>query len=281
MWAGNSSFVFSPYGQTNGTLTIDQSLGAHLWLPLGDKGSINLGYLWLDSNDVQLGGISTDDMFNRVVVYGGDVNFQLGNSLALNGGYAKSDLFYNAESKFDEDNAAWWLGLKFTGGDRWGIGAGYKSIDPLYAAPGAWGRIGTYWNPVDLEGFHVNAHLRLSDNLTLSGMGAFMRGRDTDSSSLVEDDKVTSLRVGLDYKLSSASSVMLGYESNMWEFDGGTEPSQTWFTLGFNFGLSSNANLRLFWQVSDMDADGDGRFSFFNQDEAKGGLIGTQLSVKF
>ena len=112
-------------------------------------------------------------------------------------------------------------------------------------------------------------------------MASFMRGRDTDSSSLIEDDKVTSFRIGLEYKISAASSAMLSYESNNWEFDDGTEPTQTWFTLGFNFGLSSNSNLRLFWQVSDMDADGNGNFSFFNQNEAKGGLIGTQLSVKF
>jgi hypothetical protein len=282
MWAGNHDFNFFPYGQTNGSLTIDQSLGAHLQFPLGDRGGINLAYLWLDSNDVINGGSSIDDLYNRVVVYGGDVNFQLGGSLGLMAGYAKSDLYYNSESKFDEDNAAWWLGIRFGGGDRWGIGATYRSIDPLYAAPGAWGRIGTFWNPVDLEGFNINAHLMLGDNITLSGMGGFMRGRDTDSSELTEDDKVTSIRVGLDYKLSSMSSIMASYEHNSWDLSDGTEPTQSWFTLGFNFGLSSNTNLRLFWQVSDMDTDGSGAFSsFFGQTEAKGGLIGTQLSVKF
>ncbi len=284
MWAGNDEFFFSPYGQTNGALTVDQSLGAHLWLPLGDKGQINLAYLWLDSNDVVNNGSSVLEPYNRVVVYGGDIAFELGNSLSLYGGYAKSDLFYNSTSKYDEDNAAWWVGLKFSGGgDRWGIGAGYKSIDPLYAAPGAWGRIGTWWNPVDLQGFHVDAWLRLSDNLTLSGMGAFMNGRETDSSVLDEDDQVTTIKVGLDYKLSSMSSIMLGYETNMWDLEDnfGGEPTQNWFTLGFNFGLSDNANLRLFWQVSDTDADGVSPFGFFGQERARGGLIGTQLSVKF
>ena len=281
MWAGNEFFNFSPFGQTNGELTVDQSLGAHLWLPLGDKGSINLAYLWLDSNTVINDGSSIDEPWNRVVVYGGDFNYQLGGSLGLSGGYAKSDLFYNSSSKFDEDNAAWWVNLRFNGGDRWGIGAGYRSIDPLYAAPGAWGRIGTYWNPVDLQGFNVDAWLKLSDNLTLSGYAAFMQGRDTDNSALTEDDKVTTLKVGLDYKLSSMSSVMLGYETNMWDFDNGGEPNQNWFTLGLNFGLSDRTNLRLFWQVSDADADGVGAFSFFGQDRVRGGLIGTQLSVKF
>ena len=76
---------------------------------------------------------------------------------------------------------------------------------------------------------------------------------------------------------------MLGYESNMWDLDEnfGGEPNQNWFTVGLNFGLSSNANLRLFWQVSDMDSDGVDEFTFFSQDRARGGLIGTQLSVKF
>ncbi|MBC8064879.1 MAG: hypothetical protein H7Y17_08625, partial [Chlorobia bacterium] len=281
MFAGNESFSFSPYGQTNGVLDIDQSMGAHLWLPLGDKGQINLAYLWLDSNNVVNNGSSLLEAFNRVVVYGGDVSYQIGGKLNLYGGYAKSDLFYNSESKFDEDNSAWWVGLKYGGkDDKWGIGGGYRSIDPLFAAPGAWGRIGTYWNPVDLEGFHVDGWLKLSDNFTLSASGAFMSGRETDSSVFTSDDKVTSLKVGLNYNLSANSSLMLGYETNNWEL-GSTEPNQTWFTLGFKFGLSDKASMRLFWQVSDTDADGNGSFFFFQQERARGGLIGTQLSVKF
>ena len=66
-----------------------------------------------------------------------------------------------------------------------------------------------------------------------------------------------------------------------WDFDGGAEPTQTWFTLGFNFGLSTNTNLRLFWQMSEMDGDGFAPFLFRDSFDAKGGLIGTQLSVKF
>jgi hypothetical protein len=71
------------------------------------------------------------------------------------------------------------------------------------------------------------------------------------------------------------------YEHVMWDFDNGGSPTQTWFTLGFNFGLSDKTNLRLFWQMSDTDNDGVGAFTFFGQDRARGGLIGTQLSVRF
>jgi hypothetical protein len=280
MWAGNSSFFFDPFGNSREQLEIDQSLGAHLQFPLGDRGAINLAYLWLDSNTVQF--TPTEEEFNRVVVYGGDVNFQLGGNLGLMAGYAKSNLHYNDESVLDEDNSAWWAGLRFGGGERWGIGATYRSIDPLYAAPGAWGRIGTLWNPVDLEGFSVNAHLMLGDNLTLHGMGSFMKGRGTDVSALTEDDEVTSFRIGVDYKMSSTSSATLGYEHVAWDFDGAAEPTQTWFTVGFNFGLSANTNLRLFWQMSEMDSDEFAPFLFARQGfDAKGGLIGTQLSVKF
>jgi hypothetical protein len=282
MFAGNETFNFSPYGQTNGVLGIDQSLGAHLQLPLGDKGAINLAYLFLDSNDVVNNGSSVLEPFNRVAVFGGDFNYDLSNKLSIYGGYGKSNLLYNDDVKFDEDNAAWWVGLKYGNhDDKWGIGAGYRSIDPLYAAPGAWGRIGTLWNPTDLEGFHVGGWLKIGDNLELSAKGEFLRGRDTDSSALTHDDKVTRLNVGLDYKLSSSSSLTLGLENVGWDFDGGGEPRQTWYSVGFNFGLGSNTNLRLFWQVSDTDADGVANFGFFGSERARGGLIGTQLSVKF
>jgi hypothetical protein len=274
------------YQQTTGRngLAVDQSLGAHLWLPLGDKGHINLAYLWLDSNNVVNNGSSILEAFNRVVVYGGDVSFQIGGKLGLNGGYAKSNLQYNDEVVQDEDNAAWWLGLQYGNKeDKWGIGVGYKSIDPLYAAPGAWGRYGATWNPVDIQGFHVDGWLKLSNNLSLMASGAFMSGRDTDNSALTEDDSITNLRVSLDYMLSANSGLYASWENTKWEFDGsGQEPTQTWFTVGFNFGLSDKAKLKLWWQVSDMDSDGGtSGFAFFGQNRARGGLIGTQLSVKF
>jgi len=285
MWAGSDLSYFDPFGSStwnHSEIQIDQSLGFHLNLPLGEKGSVNLAYLWLDSNSVAHNGSSILEPWNRVVVFGGDFNYNLSDKLAFYGGYAKSDLFYNSESKYDEDNAAWWGGLKYgRKEDKWGIGVGYKSIDPLYAAPGAWGRIGTYWNPVDLQGFTIDTWLKINDKLTLSAYGGFMSGRETDSSFLSNDDKVTSFKVGLNYRLSDMSSVMANYETNNWDFNGEGEPKQSWFTLGFNFDLGAKTNLRLFWQMSDMDADGVPAFSFFNQDRARGGLIGTQLSVRF
>jgi hypothetical protein len=256
-------------------------------LPLGEKGSINLAYLWLDSNDTVNTGSSVDPFINRVVVYGGDVKYQLSGKLGLSGGYAISNMQYNDDAVIDEDNAAWWAGLQYGGhDDTWAIAAGYRSIDPLYAAPGAWGRFGATWNPVDVQGFYVNGHLKLGDRLRLMAGGWFVNGRDTDHSALTTDDKITSLRVGLNYDMSPTSSIYANWENTVWNFDGdSTEPSQTWITLGMNFGLSSSTNLRLFWQMSDIDADGNEFFGFPGantfSERARGGLIGTQLSVKF
>jgi hypothetical protein len=289
MWAGNVVVPYdatmTPYFSTTGWtgITVDQSLGAHLQFPLGDRGAINLAYLWLDSNDVVNTGSSVDPFVNRVVVYGGDIKFGLGSKLNLTGGYAISNMQYNDDAVIDEDNAAWWAGLHYGGhDDTFAIGVGYKSIDPLYAAPGAWGRLGATWNPVDIQGFYVNGHLKIGDRLRLMAGGSFYNGRETDSSALSNDDEITNIKVGLNYAMSGSSSAYLNWENTVWSFDGDSaEPTQTWFTLGFNFGLSSNTNLKLFWQMSDIDADGNSFFAPFGNNEAKGGLIGTQLSVKF
>jgi predicted porin len=260
-------------------LPIDQSLGAHLMLPLGEKGSINLAYLWLDSNEVINSGSSLSDLINRMVVYGGDLNYKFGN-FEFTGAYAVSNLNYNDDSVIDEDNASWYLGLGYET-KNWGLGVAYHSIDPFYFAPGAWGRLGIMWNPADVEGFVVDGHVNLGERMKLSGYAKFMHGRETDNSELTKDDKLNQFMINLEYKMSDASSAYVKYEGNTWDFDGSSDNiTFNWFTLGFNFDLSKNTNLRMFWQVSDADFGGSG-FRWWGSGEAKGGLIGTQLSVKF
>ncbi|MBN9500656.1 MAG: hypothetical protein BGO01_07330 [Armatimonadetes bacterium 55-13] len=154
------------------------------------------------------------------------------------------------------------------------------TIDRLYAAPTfAWGKTRTYWIPMETEGFFADGRLSLTDDLTLFAKGEYLLGIQRDFSSA--QDKLTRLSVGLNYMFAPSASLDLGFENVGWDFNGAAKPRQTWYTFGFNFGLGSSTNLRLFWQVSDMNADGAPEFKINDKERARGGLIGTQLSVRF
>jgi len=302
MFAGQVGVPFSPgaaFGQgqrprgfnSGGALQIDQSLGVHASLPIG-SGSLNLAYLWLDSNSTINTGGSTPVLSNGVNVWGGDVKFNFG-GLGVDGGYAKSDLRYNEHRTITEDNAAWWINGSYNR-DRWGLTGGYRSIDPQYAAPGDWGRIGIWWNPTDIQGFYAKAYFDLTPSLRLDAEGDFYRGRDVTVNGvngLSEDDKVTRWLIGLQYKMASTYNLALGYEAVNWDvanrpnvlFTGG-KPTERWINIGFGFDLSARTKFSLLWQISDADGKGVAGFNPFSNSSgmrAQGGLITTQLTVKF
>jgi hypothetical protein len=298
MAAGRSSIgnVFPggtrPIGLNSGDLPIDQMLGITASVPIMKDGSLNLAYLWLDSNTPIPAG---SGVANRTTVFGGDGHFSFGNFL-VNAGYSQSNLDYNGSSRVDDDNAAWYANIGLESG-RWGANVGYRSIDPLFAAPGDWGRIGMWWNPVDIEGIQGSAHLNLSSDIRLVGTAESYRGRETSNSIMSHDDELRRYTVGLEYKMASNYDLSLGVEDVRWDLDS-TNPMvpvgsngsaiERWYDIGFGWSLSDNAKLKFLWQVSDYKAlqlPGFalpfGTSSNPSQVAARGGMITTQLSVKF
>jgi hypothetical protein len=279
-----------PVGLTPNILGIDQMLGANLHLPLmGDKGGLNLAYLWLDSNTVTA---TSNGNANRVTVFGGDGHFSFG-SFLVNAGYSQSDLMENDKSRVTKDNKAWYANVGLEQG-KWGINAGYRAIDPRFAAPGDWGRIGMWWNPVDIEGYMANAHYNLSGDMRLVASAEGYRGRDTNNSALVHDDKLNRYTAGLEYKMASNYNLSIGVEDVRWDLSDATaglfggaggngKALERWYNLGFGWSLSDNAKFNLLWQVSDYKALELPGFAINNAPlpQARGGLITTQLSVKF
>ena len=284
-----------PVGLNLGELPVDQNLGLNLSLPILKNGGINLAYLFLDSNS-QVG--TSKGNANRVAVMGGDGHFSFGNFL-VNAGYSKSDLDYNTKNRATKDNTAWYASVGLESG-RWGASVGYRKIDPLFAAPGDWGRIGMWWNPVDIEGVQGSAHLNLSNDIRLVATGEGYRGTEESQSFLTHDDKITRFTGGLEYKMATNYDLSLGVEMVKWDlsdatgsaFGGGAASNnkalERWYNIGFGWSLSDNAKLKFMWQASDYKARELPGFALpWNNPGgspstvAKGGLLTTQLSVKF
>jgi hypothetical protein len=281
-----------PIGLNGGDLPIDQTLGVTANIPIMKDGSLNLAYLWLDSNTPIPAG---SGVANRTTVFGGDGHFSFGNFL-VNAGYSQSNLDYNGSNRVDDDNTAWYANIGLESG-RWGANVGYRSIDPLFAAPGDWGRIGMWWNPVDIEGIQGSAHFDLSSDIRLAATAEGYRGRETSNSIMSHDDKLRRYTVGIEYKMASNYDLSFGVEDVRWDLDASNPmvplgsnggAIERWYNIGFGWSLSDNAKLKFLWQVSDYKALQLPGFSLPfgtssnpGQVAARGGLITTQLSVKF
>lgn len=293
--AGQTGIPFSPglsarpMGVNFGQFNVDQLMGAKLSIPLTSTGALNLAYLWLDSNTITGGGPTPQA--NGVHVFGGDVAFNFG-GLAITGNYSQSDVVFNNHNRVDDNNKAWAVNAAYNR-DRFGIKGGYRNIDPQFAAPGDWGRIGIWYNPTDIRGFMADAHYDLSDSLRLHASGEFYTGTGTTINGvdgLDTDDKINTWKVGLEYKLATNYSLALGYEEVRWDlkdrpgvgFTGG-EPTERWYNIGFGFDINSKAKLSFLWQISDYDSKSVAGFNPFggSDNRAKGGLITTQLTIKY
>lgn len=281
-----------PIGVNYGELPIDQMLGFTANLPIMKTGGLNLAYMWLDSNTPipASGGVA-----NRTTVFGGDGHISFGNFL-VNAGYAQSNLEYNSSNRGDKDNKSWYGNVGLESG-RWGANVGYRSIDPLFAAPGDWGRIGMWWNPVDIQGVQGSAHLNLTNDIRLEGTVESDEGRQTNDSILSHNDKLRRYTVGVDYKMASNYDLTLGLEDVRWELSAANplvpvgsngDAIERWYDIGFGWSLSDDAKLKFLWQISDYKALQLPAFGLPfgttanpGQPAARGGLITTQLSVKF
>lgn len=266
----------------------DTTFGAHLNLPLGDNGGVDLAYL-IHSQNTPSGVPAADN----VHVFGGDLKYNFG-AIALNAGYSQSNVYRGKRSVVNKNNYAWHVMANYET-ERWGLGAGYREIQRHFASAGDWGRIGTWWNPVDVKGFHVAGHFDFSDNLTLNARAEWISGIGKNNmqtfngsgvffNGLRTSDKIDSYKIDLNYNMSNGWNAMLGGEFVDFRPTGATSrATQRWYTLGLGYNLSEYASLRLMWQISDADAkttglwaapgNATGRFS--------GNLITTQLSIKF
>ncbi len=309
MGAGQSTHIFEPGGDTGnnpdrprgyagGELSVDQHVGVQLMIPISNKGGLNLNYILFDSNSVET--LSSGASADRVNVLGGDVNFKLG-VFNVFGGYSQSNVMLGDSNVIDEDNTAWWAGVGYER-DNWGLQAGYRSIDPLFYAPGSWGRVGIWWNPTDIEGAWVKGWLNLGDRLTLAGSAEMYNGRGVDiagGAGLGEDDDLTSFKLDLMYKVSDNMDFWVGTEIVNWDLaarassiDGtsggfaGGETDEQWFNIGLKYRMNDKAWWSLKWQISDYDSNGTAGMnpfpSFFSgASKAKGGFITSTLGIKF
>jgi hypothetical protein len=226
--------------------------------------------------------------FDRVFVWGADLNGQIG-PLGVIASWTESvtsgrgaDEFDN-ETFRDENNEAIDVALSYATGAL-SLTGGFREVDPFFAAPGYWGKLGSWTNPVDITGPYLKASYALGSGLTLAGEGHFYEGTGEAVGGLDEDDKVRNFKLGLKYGLTSASAVDLGAEWT--EYDvlrvGGpigarSKPREIFYNIGYGFSFNPSTSLKFLYQIVDYDDDATG----FDTTSGDGSVAAAQFSIKF
>ncbi len=300
-----TTFEHRPHGLREGVLAVDTTLGANLNVGIGKAGNFGLNYILLDGENDS----SYEGFFNRVSVFGANADYMVTPALKLKGEYAATQVMYNNDNVFDDDNSAWDVSATYEVANSFQVMAGYKEIQPYFNAPGSWGRIGFWYNPTDIKGFTVGAKYALSDAFTIGASGEFYQGTGKVAEAddvygldgFLTSDKVNRFVVNATYKVSPVWTLTADWEGVNWDiqdrvyyygdgesdydYSDGGKPTENYFTFGVDYMLGKNANLKFKYQVMNYDAKGTDFFVVDNAngngDKLAGGLFILQGTVKF
>jgi hypothetical protein len=191
---------------------------------------------------------------------------------------------------------------------------GYQEVYPDFGAPGNWGHVATWINPVNIKGPIASASYSFSPRLVLSANGSLYQGAqnlkvlmDPSFGHTVQSplsntgDKLNSVNVGLKYGLTGQCNIDLGYEYDQWNLNNreglldnpttgavspGGKPTEQYITLGVTHSFNANTSLRFMFQFIQYNDNSTGFDAFaISPGNTKGNERGdaaiTQFTTKF
>ena len=282
-----------PIGQSygGGAMEVDQMAGLKLSLAtnlLGHEGHLGATILGLNNTLGNVGG-----GFTSVTVFGAHYDTKLSDKVKFNGEYSKTTTGNGRFATVNSDkNNAFTANLSLPVGGI-ALNVGYKYIDPLFYAPGYWGRIGNWINPVNIQGPTVRGKLDLGSTMGLTFGGEFYKAAHNElgTGGLSSNDQITRGTVGLRWDLSKSFQLTTDYEMVTWKLGAGTaqvgsptgqttvRPTEQYITLGTGYALTSSTSLKLGYTIGDFNGhgrlqNGSGFVNNFN-------TFTSQVAVKF
>ena len=268
---------------------VDRILGLQAAFPLFKVGNISLSYLWMDSDNENGGLLGVSDIANRLEVYGGNADFTFGR-IKVGGSYHENQLKAQSSNLVDNDNSAFDASVGYKG-NRFDVYGKYREVEANYVAPGDWGRLGILRNPANIRGFQYGGSLNISDLLVLSGTGETSTGLSggnglAGAQPFDGDTKMNAFGVRLDYKFSPNVSLYGSFEETRFSnltagYDQGDTSKYRFATVGVGYGLSERAKLNVAYQYTDVNNEAFLNVADNGNGRNRGGLLTTQLTIKF
>jgi len=248
---------------------IDQTAGVHVTAGFPFKGRIGATYL-------TGAGTAGKPDFRRLDVYGGDLEIAPIKLLRIEGEFAQSQWRSEAgpaTGNLHANDRTAWDGKVIIPIGKLELDGRYRRIGPDFDAPGAWGKIGRWFNPTDIEGYGGGLNYPLSSKLSLVGEGnryTFIGARD---------DRVEQYKAGLKFGLTSRNSVDLGAEVVDWKPAVGNKNRERYYDIGFGHNFNPNTSFKVLYQYIVYKA---GDFPVVGPAfDYNGGVAVTEFSVRF
>lgn len=287
-----------------GQMSVDQAIGVTAGLDIRalQAGHIRVTALELASKttpaDPTPGGVGTPRPlagYNGVHILGADGGFQLGSKVNIGVDWGKS---IPHTGRFNDvgthQNNAFNANVGYGSGGL-NLAAGYRYIDPLFYAPGYWGRIGNWTNPTNIQGPTVRAAYDVTNTIGVNVGGDFYQAaRNRDAvSGLGKDDQIDRILVGLRWDVAKNFRVGADWEGVYWTLAGPhggslpgigvgskVHPTEQYINISTGYNLTTNTLLKLMYQIGAFDGHGalaNGPAGIKNSF----GAFATQLDVKF
>jgi hypothetical protein len=249
-----------------------QSVGLHVGVPLMKVGE--LGFTILDfSNGVP------KVPFSNEVVYGANITLNPIGRLNISGEASKSVTqanFSQGDGNNNDDDSAFNLHVNYKSKGL-GILAGYQYIDPRFAAPGSWDKVGNIYNPVNVQGPYVRLNYGFTPKLDVTVGGEYLSGARNRAGLVgigvvgggavatglpTMGSTVGKLELGAKYHVNKTVHLSLDYEGDFASISGAATASgarasgwEQFITLGAGVNLTGNTVLRFGYQIIGYQAD--------------------------
>ncbi len=281
-------------------LYFNQSAGVNVGIQANEKISLKLHYAQMGYDtidDASILGLQTGPI-DRLGLYGADMNWSdLLPRIDVYANYAQSDLMLNDKAKLSAMNYAIMAGFRYGIGESGYVGIGYREFAPYFISPGYWGSIGSWINPTGIKGVIGELNWK-TGNLDLRINGGYYEGiRATEkgvSSPFTPQDKLGHIDANLAWKLTDTTTLGMEYEAVLWDLKNyttvvgtRTRPYENYVTVYGKLALAENTNLKLMYQLIDVNTKGNTYFEPGLSDGTilgriqKAGVAVAQLSVKF
>lgn len=259
----------TPAGQyAPGAMTVDQIVGLGVKVPvrLGEGSFVRLSAIRANSIlDENAGGTTTFPSFTNVLVFGANTDLKFTDRLSLNAEWSKTIAGVDKWSTVNSSKNNAIVGdVNYKTGSL-NLSAGYKYIDPLFYAPGYWGRIGNWINPTNIQGPTFKAAYEFSPSFGINAGGEFLQGtRNMGTNSIMPDDDIYRILAGLRWDLSKNFRATLDWEGVYYSINTGahgdlagkSHPTAQYVTLGTGYHLTENTVLKLGYQIGDFNGKG-------------------------